>query len=404
MGTEEAAPGGRLPNLDVLRGLAAMGVLVSHAYGLGGRAVPLAAGSLTDAALMLLPLGVWLFFAMSGLLIGAPFVRSLVTGTPRPETSAYALRRIARVYPLYLVCAAAVLVAVGVRSMSTRDTAAHLLLLHNLVPDRQLAFINVTWTLSLEVLFYASVPIVAWTVAALRRGRPVAPPVLARWIVATAALSVAWMLAAGFVSPVRTRVGLYARMLFPSMWSAFCPGLLIAVARHAAPADLERSAALRLLDRLRRDPAAARRVGLGFAALGVASFAARPAWGFLFLWAYDLGRVCWSVAFGVLVLRAIEAHHLPARTPRLLERLGDWSYGTYLIHGAVFTVLTTTARGRDLIPLPHGGLAAFAVHALYLTALTLPLAALSWRWIEQPAMRAARRRTTATPEPSPATT
>lgn len=404
MEPREAAPTGRLPNLDVLRGLAAMAVLVSHAYGLGGRAVPLAAGDVTDAALMLLPLGVWLFFAMSGLLIGAPFVRALVEGAPRPDAGAYAIRRLARVYPLYLLVAVAVLLAVGVRSMTTGETVVHLLLLHNLVPDRQLAFINVTWTLSLEVLFYAAVPVIAWAVARRRRGRPVPPPTLARWIVATAAASVAWMLAAGFVSPAMTRVGLYARMLFPSMWSAFCPGLLIAVARHAAPADLERSATLRLLDRLRRDPAAARRVGLGFAALGAASFAARPAWGFLFLWAYDLGRVCWSVAFGVLVLRAIEAHHLPARTPRPLERLGDWSYGTYLIHGAVFTALTATARGRDLIPLPHGGLPAFVVHTLYLTALTLPLAALSWRWIEQPAMRAARRRTTPAPEASPATT
>lgn len=400
MEPQEAVTGSRLPNLDVLRGLAALAVLVSHAYGLGGRAVPLAAGNVTDALLMLLPLGVWLFFAMSGLLIGQPFVRSMVEGTPRPDTAAYAVRRAARVYPLYLLCAAAVLLAVGVRSMTTGETAAHLLLLHNLVPDRQLAFINVTWTLSLEILFYAAVPILAWVVLKLRRGRPVPPPVLARWILWSAALSIAWMLAGGFVSPGMTRVGLYARMLFPAMWSAFCPGLLIAVARQATTADLEQSATLRVLDRLRRDPAAARRIGVAFAVLGTASFAARPAWGALFLWAYDLGRVCWSVAFGVVVLRAVEAHHLPARTPRVLERLGDWSYGTYLIHGAVFTVLTTTVRGQDLVPMPRGGLVAFAVHVAVLTALTLPLAALSWRYVEQPAMRAARRRLGTAPAPA----
>jgi peptidoglycan/LPS O-acetylase OafA/YrhL len=380
---------GRLPNLDVLRGLAAMAVLVGHAYGLGGRKIPLAAENLTDGLLMLSPVGVWLFFAMSGLVIGAPFVRALVADTPRPPSRPYAVRRAARIYPLYLVCAAAVLVILGAGGMGPLATGVHLALLHNLLPDHQLAFINVTWTLTLEVLFYLAVPILAAMAERIRRG-PVPPATLARWILATAAASVVWMLAAGLIAPDMARTSQFARMLLPSMWSAFCPGLLIAVLRAASPADIDSSGVLRLLDRVRSDATAAWAVGGAAAAVAFLAFFAQPGWGLrTYLWCYDLGRVSWSVAFGVLVLRAIGAPGLEARTPRPLVLLGTWSYGVYLIHGTVFTILMQHDEG-SLIPLHRGGATAFLVHVVFLTAITVPLSWLSWRLIERPAMQRAR--------------
>lgn len=397
---------GRLPNLDVLRGLAAVVVLVGHGYGLGGSSIPLTASSLQDAVLMLSPVGVWLFFVMSGLVIGQPFVRALLHGSARPATGRYAARRAGRLYPLYLLCFAAVLVTVGTAGMNLGEGLAHLTLLHNLVPGRQGAFINVTWTLTLEVLFYAAVPILA-AVAARRRSGPVPAATLARWIAWSAVASVAWMLIAGALPASMPRAGLYLRQGMPSMWSAFCPGLLLAVAL-AAPAD-ERagSALLRALDRLRADGRTSATVGFAAAGVAVASFFARPSWGRTpYLWAYDLGRVCWSVAFGVLVVRAVQAVRLPARTPPALEALGTWSYGIYLIHGTLFTILVGY-DGGSLIPLAHGGTVAFVVHLALLACLTIPLAWLSWRLVEQPVMRWAARlgrapATAPTPAPAPA--
>ena len=76
--------------------------------------------------------------------------------------------------------------------------------------------------------------------------------------------------------------------------------------------------------------------------------------------------------------------------PPLLVSLGAWSYGVYLIHGTLFTILLAY-HGGSLIPLAHGGTMAFAVHIAFLAGLTLPLAWVSWRLIEQPAMAAAGR-------------
>ncbi|MGV3760627.1 MAG: acyltransferase family protein [Actinomycetota bacterium] len=397
--TSDAGTSSRLPNLDVLRGLAALAVLVGHAYGLGGEKVPLSARSPSDALLMLSPTGVWLFFVMSGLVISLPFVRSLVAATDRPDHAAYGLRRVVRLYPLYLVCAAVVLLVLGTRGDGPGALLVHLGLLHNLVPDRQQAFINVTWTLSVEVLFYAAVPLLALLVG--WRRRPVSAPWLARWVAVSAGLSLVWMLLAGALPADMARTSLWARQLLPSLWSAFCPGLLLAVWLAADDRARREDPVLRIVTRLRTSGTTAAVVGGGAALIGVASFAARPEWGRLpYLWAYDLGRVAWSVAFGVLVLRAIHATGLPARTPRALEALGTWSYGIYLIHGAAFTVLLAH-DGGSLVPMPHGGTTAFVVHVLFLAGLTIPLAALSWRLVEQPSIRVARR-LRRTPRPVPA--
>jgi peptidoglycan/LPS O-acetylase OafA/YrhL len=64
-------------------------------------------------------------------------------------------------------------------------------------------------------------------------------------------------------------------------------------------------------------------------------------------------------------------------------RLGLISYGIYLYHAVIGTFLTT-GSGSDLVPLPSGGLIAFVVHVVFLTALTVPVAMASWRWLERP--------------------
>ena len=379
----------RLPNLEVLRGVAALVVLLGHAYGLSGTGVPLSAGNAIDVLMMVTPTGVWLFFCLSGLVISQPFVRALVRGTDRPDAPAYATRRAARIFPLYLVCAFATVAVIGATGESGKSLGAHLLLLHNLLPGHQQEFIGVTWTLSLEILFYGAIPVLAFGLARAWR-RPLTAATLARLIVWSGAASVAWMFAGGALGS-SPDLSLYVRMLFPSMWSAFCPGLLIAVLEVATPEDFRSSATLRLLQHVRTDVRFASVVGIAAAAVGVASTLAQTEWGAApYLWVTDLGRLAWTVAFGVLILRAIDAHHLVARTPRALVSLGTWSYGVYLIHGTVLTILLRFDDG-SLIPMPHGGFVAFVVHLAFVLGFTVPLSWLSWRLLEQPAIRLSKQ-------------
>jgi peptidoglycan/LPS O-acetylase OafA/YrhL len=72
-----------------------------------------------------------------------------------------------------------------------------------------------------------------------------------------------------------------------------------------------------------------------------------------------------------------------ARSRWILE-LGLVSYGIYLLHAVLLEFFLFSPDGPQLVPLPHGGVLAYAVHIVFLVALTVPLALASWRWLERP--------------------
>ena len=112
--------------MDILRAAAALGVLVGHAYALGGRAIPVRAERWYDVPLLQTVTGVWLFFAISGYVISKPFVDRLLTGRPLPELVPYALRRALRIFPLYWIALLAVIALAGAGPMAggiTRSTS-----------------------------------------------------------------------------------------------------------------------------------------------------------------------------------------------------------------------------------------------------------------------------------------
>ena len=143
----------RLHSLTGLRWFAALAVFVSHAHWIGERGVALGAA------------GVSFFFVLSG------FV--LVWSSPPGDTAArFYRRRLARVYPLYVVTTTAVLVLIVVGVVGTRWPTAdafgsNLLLLQGWFPTPPTSYTPnpPAWTLSVEVLFYAVFPLMA-----LRRG------------------------------------------------------------------------------------------------------------------------------------------------------------------------------------------------------------------------------------------
>jgi len=382
-----AARPARIEGLDPLRGLAALAVLCGHGYALGGRPVPLTATTVPDWLLTLTPTGVWLFFALSGFVISRPYLAALVEGEALPPWRDYAIRRVLRIFPLYLVCAAVVVVCLDRLGTRPRDIAAHLLLLHNLVPGRQQAFINVAWTLSLELLFYASVPLLA-VLLARRTAGPHDPERLARMVVAAAAASAAVAIAAGLAAGARPGGSLYVRQSLVGMWSAFSPGLLIAVwwaDRRPGPVG----GVLGIVRRLAEDRRAWwTTIVLAGAAAGALAWAPSDAAPARIALALDLGRLSWSIVYGLLILRVASSTRI-ATIPRPLRRLGDWSYGIYLIHGTLLLVLLE--RFPQLVPVRDGGLLGMIANVALLLGLTLPLAAASWHLLERPAMELARR-------------
>lgn len=186
----------RLAALDGLRGIAALMVFVHHAQlpGLG------VFGGM-DA-------GVLIFFALSGYLLYAPFTRGDV------DLRAYAIRRLLRIGPAYLV--AAIGIGLLFYPENLKDPVGILTMSHTSV--------IVAWTLQLEIVFYILLPLVA---RALRRSsRPV------RVLVWTAAGSLVGTLA---IMLIRIATLGYVRepdlQTIASFAWAFVPGMLVAQAR-----------------------------------------------------------------------------------------------------------------------------------------------------------------------------
>ncbi len=384
----------RSHNLDILRALAALMVLFFHAYLLGVREINLPAEGailsmrwLADVSSRFLSTGVWLFFGLSGYLISKPFIDKLINGEQLPPLVPYAIRRAARIYPLYWVTVTATII---ILRLGPDDGAGyfpfHYGLVHNVIPKRQTAVLGVAWTLTLEVLFYLLVPIAAIVVARVCRGRPVRPSTLATLVGLTWLASVVWTALAATLDPGTTQA--WARGLFPAMLGMFCPGILLAIGAHSLDGSRWRWWLKEFPYSVWAVPAAI--VCLAAAAMllmGIHYSGRVPGRTWFFL--NDLSRPLFAVGYGLVLARAIRSRPWGGRLRGLLVELGLISYGIYLFHAVLFVAFDD--RYPDFIPLHRGGAFAYVVHAIFLAGMTLPLAWVSWHYFERPILKRAVR-------------
>lgn len=167
-------PAPYLAGLDGLRGAACLAVIVAHCWG------HFAPDATPPGAAQLLSVGLVIFFAMSGLLIYLPFVRDIVAGERRLDVASYTRRRLARVFPAYLViflvcdlALAAVYVENAVDVQTTNSDVgtgritdpltfvANLTLTQTFLPETIQTGINPSWSLTTELTFYALLPLLA---------------------------------------------------------------------------------------------------------------------------------------------------------------------------------------------------------------------------------------------------
>ncbi len=365
---------GRVGNLDVLRAVAAFGVLAGHAYSLSGRFLPVRAERWYDVVLMSGAAGVWLFFAISGYVIAKPFIDRLVSGQPLPDLVPYAIRRSLRIFPLYWVALTTVIAMAGAGAAALWHYPVHYALLHNLVPGRQGSILSVAWTLTLELLFYIAVPVLA---IAIRRRRPaVTAERLAGLVMVSWAASILFAVGAGLHGPDQT--GVWLRGSLPAMWQMFCPGILLAIGPHLRAGPWRRWVVER--------PAGRMALVVALVALPTAALlAAIPPLRFGFEAATvltDLSRPLYAVGFGIVIAAAIRARAFGRGRGGFVLHLGLVSYGIYLLHAVILTALVGPARA--LVPLPREGLAAYGVHLVFLAGLTVIAASVSWRLFERP--------------------
>lgn len=182
----------RILGLDGPRGVACLCVLAVH---VGGHNSP---ATVSTYKLGLLGQGLIFFFALSGFLIFLPMVRRLFAGKPMPDNKSYAVHRILRVFPAYIVIflfANFVMRAVFLENAAASEEhftdaglgmitdpvtlLGNLTLVHSYIPSMLQTGINPSWSLTLELMFYIALPLFAGIAFALRRRTSISAPVLA---------------------------------------------------------------------------------------------------------------------------------------------------------------------------------------------------------------------------------
>ncbi|MEU4316252.1 acyltransferase [Nocardia sp. NPDC024068] len=358
-----------LPALEGMRGLAALGVVLTHvAFQTGANTIPVF-GRLLER----FDMAVAVFFALSGFLLWRPHALA-AHGRGEPPALGYYLRhRIARIMPAYwvVVCAVLLLVPAAAGTAGVQVWFSNLLLLQVFIPLTLTDGLTQMWSLSVEVAFYLVLPLLAWLLHGLR-GRK-----------ATARVPVVMVFGLAFLTwnfiPVPTPDAIHADNWLPAYLPWFAGGMLLA----ELLCDERRARWRRILGNqpLMWAIAATAFVVSATDLGGVAGLTRAEPWQYAAK--MGLGTL---VGFALLAPLVLGVPGKPHRwlTSAPAATAGRWSYGIFIWHLAVLSVIFPVFGILHF----HGD---FLVVLALTVAFTLPIAAASHALIEEPSRQWARR-------------
>ncbi|MUL46805.1 acyltransferase [Mycobacterium sp. CBMA293] len=194
----------RIIGLDGARGLSCLGVAVTHVT---GHYSPVTAHEWKTS---LVGLALIFFYALSGFLLFLPYVRNLIENRELPSTANFAVHRVARILPGYLVifllCNYLLQIAY-VQNASMQPTRtengtgmitdpwqliANLTLTQSYIPKYFQTGLNPSWSLTLEYAFYLSIPLLGMLLFAIARRSGMRP-----WVIVS--MGPALLIALGFI-------------------------------------------------------------------------------------------------------------------------------------------------------------------------------------------------------------
>ncbi len=378
----------RYPLVDALRAIAALAVLGTHAAFFAGAEAP---GSLTGHFTMRLEVGVAIFFCISGFLLYRPFAAARADGAPGVAVGAYAWRRFLRIVPAYWLALALSAWWLGKHDVFTADGLWTYFGFAQTWREPSIGGgLTQAWTLCIEVVFYAFLPLWAWLMR--RTGRSLRAEAIG--LAVLFAGSVAWKVAVlwgGSQTQIRVTPQLLA---LPAYLDEFALGMGLAVLsvwlrdraepRWMGAADWSWAVAAAAFVVVS--------VGIG---IGDRLFEAMtPEQYFARHYLYALIGIAMLVPAVLGTARGGPVRAVLA--DRRLGWLGMISYGIYLWHDTVFALL---ARWHfDRVDVPHPYVAWPAAGLLGAAAI----AAVSWYAVERPVLSLKRLVPTGSRRPAPA--
>jgi peptidoglycan/LPS O-acetylase OafA/YrhL len=350
-----------MPELDIIRGIAVLGVLFYHGLYAGIDLTPFApAARLLLSTMWVGRLGVNLFFVLSGFLITG----LLVDSKQRPDYySRFYIRRALRILPAYLLT---ILLLIFVWSAPWKFVGLSLLYLSNLTPLWGIAIsYPVLWSLAVEEHFYFLWPTIV---------RNLKVPLLVAICVAIILLSPVSRLAGFFLSH---NAGPSAYVCNEYTWNSSdglaCGALLALWLRFSNPS---RRAVWR--------------------AVSVLFVIALLIWTLFFPWGIwtrqtpfgaSLQVVPWHLLFVALLAFFLLVGTSPWKqlvNSKILRFFGDISYGLYLYHLLAFFALDALANRASISWLALQPLSALLLRFLIGATLAIAVSFLSRRFLEDP--------------------
>lgn len=352
-----------------MRALAALGVVFAHSFGASGGSFFEGFGNRAIAAT---GFGALFFFALSGCLLYMPFARRDFGNGGPVALGRYALNRAVRIFPLYYIAVAAVLIVLY-DGGTFEQWWKFGLFLENFSTETAGQVHGALWTIVIELHFYVLLPLIAWFISRLSGGS------VKRALVVLLGLAVASVLFRIFGvlledRPYRDPL----RFSLPTTFYFIAVGMLVALVRESWSEGR---------------PAWVRG---WLASPDVWLVAAIPFW-LIFVWRYSFEpffAISCFLILGAAVLPLDKSRLIRALDWRPLALLGLTSYSLYIWH--VPFLDGVVSRDVPVIdPLIEWLQGAVGSNFIGLLMVTVPLscafAALSYALIEAPALRLRKR-------------
>lgn len=372
------------PQLEGMRGVAALGVMTTHvAFHTRTLDVPV-----LGPILGRLDLAVALFFALSGFLLWRPYVTwarypQSARAARRPSVLRYLRHRVVRIWPAYVVVVIVVFTLLPQAAGADLTVwLANLTLTQIYVPLTLAPGLTQMWSLSVEVGFYALLPVIGYALIGLRG------PTRARWrmplLLALGAASLSWAWIAELL-PLADGVEGTNWVFGHLPW--FIAGLLLAELAGILELsdDAQRESAhpwATTISRISSNRPAM--LGLFAASYGLACTPLAGPVGLAPLesWQFALKMLLGAIgAYAVLAPLVCSAGPFRFLDSTVMQWLGRWSYGIFIWHLAVLTVVF------GLFGIPAFG-GHFVEVWLLTAALTVAVSAASYAFVEDPCRRA----------------
>jgi peptidoglycan/LPS O-acetylase OafA/YrhL len=375
----EAAGHEWFPGIEVLRGFAATAVVIEHCWALAEGTGPTDSGFISYIVLGLGEWGVDLFFLLSGFLLAEFFW----AGKGKRSTLEFYVRRFFRIAPAYYFCVAILFLFFAEHSLlfsviGIKQIAANATFTQWLWPNTS-SNLNVNgslWTLTIEMMLYISMPLLAWLIA--KR------PVVASLTLAAVGIAYRLYVALDGTAYQNWRFGsnpdvnaYIARLFLSRQFFGYIPIFVLGMALRWA---IMQGYLRRFVRASKRGPSLVVAFILLLPSLIILRECERASIYQHWVWFTFFDYVICLLMVPALLYAARPFTGQPKTALRGGVWLGERSYGLYLWHFPV--ILSFYAIGPDLYP-PQ--LSYLPLRIIGISVVSLALAATSYAFIEKPA-------------------